>query len=114
MRTQIAKFHTTSTVFSRHLWYISEVLVPLNPFNEEIPVGWKRDMVAARAVFVSTSVTVRERLVCRKQFIDVMRDDKYLNNFGRQNILDIFWTTLLVSIGLLIGQDLTNIRVLHL
>ena len=56
MGNQIAKFHTrpapkipllnTSTVFSRHLWYLSEVLVPLSFFDEEIPVGQKRDMMA--------------------------------------------------------------------
>ena len=32
----------------------------------------------------------------------------------RQSILDIFWTTFSVSIGLRIGQDLRNVRILHL
>ena len=33
--------------------------------------------------------------------------------FGRLNISNIFWTIFLVSIGLRIGQDLRNIRILH-
>ena len=33
--------------------------------------------------------------------------------FGLQYVLDIFWTTLLIKIGLPIGQDL-NVRILHL
>ena len=34
--------------------------------------------------------------------------------FGRQKVLDIFWTTFLVSIGLRIGHNLRNAQKLHL
>ena len=34
--------------------------------------------------------------------------------FGRENILDIFWTTFLVGMGLRIRRDLRNVRILHL
>ena len=34
--------------------------------------------------------------------------------FGRQNILEVFWTTFLDSLGHRIGLDLKNVQVLHL
>ena len=68
----------------------------------------------ALSVSVCTSVTVREDLACREQFINVTSNDEYLDNFGREKNLDIFWTTFLSSIGLRIGQDLRKVRILHL
>ena len=68
----------------------------------------------ALCVSLFTSVTVREHLACREQFINVMSNDKYLVNFWTSKHLDIFWTTFFVSIGLRIGQDLRNVRILHL
>ena len=48
--------------------------------------------------FLSTSVAVREHMACREYFINVMGNDKYLDNSGRQNILDAlgrhFWLAL--------------------
>ena len=47
--TDLGISHAASTVFSMHLWYPPEVLVPLSVFDEEIPVAQNRDrdMVAA-------------------------------------------------------------------
>ena len=51
------------------------------------------------------SVTVRDHLARREQFINIICNDKYLDNF---------WTTLLVSIGRQIEHNLRNARKLHL
>ena len=40
-------------------------------------------------ISLSTSVKVREHLVCREHFLIVMSNEKW-PIFGRQNILDIF------------------------
>ena len=47
-------------------------------------------------------------------FINVISSDTIWTSFGRQKILDIFWTTFLVSIGLRIGEGFRSIRILHL
>ena len=41
-------------------------------------------------IYLCTSVTIRQHLACRKHFLDVISIDEYWDNFGRQNILDIF------------------------
>ena len=51
-----------------------------------------------------TSVTVREHLACREQFINLFVMRNIWTIFGRQSILDNFWTAFFVSIGLGIGH----------
>ena len=40
-------------------------------------------------IFLCIFVTVREHLTCREHLLNTMSDDKYLDNFGHQNTLDI-------------------------
>ena len=68
----------------------------------------------ALCVSLCTSVTVREHLTCRKYFINAMSNDKYFDKFWTPNNIGQFLDTILVSIGLRIGQDLRNVQMLHL
>ena len=66
----------------------------------------------AICISLCTSVTASEHLTCREHFLHAMSIDKYLDNIWTPKHLVRFWT-FLVGIGLQIGQDLRNVRILH-
>ena len=68
----------------------------------------------ALCVSVWTSVTVREHLAFREQLINVTSNDKDLDNFRTPRCFGHFLDNIFVRIGLRIGEDLRNVRILHL
>ena len=58
------------------------------------------------------SVTVRGHLACKEQCMNIICDEKYLGNFWTPKHFGYFWTTFLVRIGLRIGHNLRNVRIL--
>ena len=65
-------------------------------------------------VLFSLHVSHTQRVpASREQFINVMSNDKYLNNFWTPKHFEHFWVTFLASIGLWIERDLRTILILH-
>ena len=84
-------------------------------FGQAISYIWQiHDNDIALCISLCTSVVAREHLAFRKQFINIVSNDKCLDNFWTPKHFGHFWTTALVSIGLRIGQDSSNVRILHL
>ena len=77
---------------------------------------WATNSVTDIATCVSLcpSVTVGQHLAYRGKIINIMRHDKYLADFFTPKHFGQFRTTFLVNIGYRIGQNLRNVRILHL
>ena len=63
--------------------------------------------------FTPYNSNVREHLACRGNLRMWWVMKNIWTIFWRENILDISWTTFYVFIGLRIGQNLRNVRILH-
>ena len=68
----------------------------------------------AMCVSLRPSVTVRDRLARREQFINIICNDKYLDICWTPKHFGLFWTAFLISIELRIIHNLINVRILHL
>ena len=64
--------------------------------------------------FSRTSVPVRERLTCRKQFINIKRNDKNLDKFWDAQAIRAFFRQHFGEHWTRIGQDLIYVRALYL
>ena len=66
--------------------------------------------IAICAPFSPTSVTFIEHHICSEHFLNIMSEDKYLDQFWTPKHFGYFWTTFLVRIGPRFGQDLRNVQ----
>ena len=86
-------FGSSSSIFLDSFWTYHQLYQISCIFRPYGLVERKSVNDIAVCISPSTSVTVREHLVCRKYFLNAVSNDKYLGIFGRQNISDILiWT----------------------